>query len=127
MSARAYDVHVVALTIDAPVKWVDNLLSHHDVPGCSGGRQGVARRISDVGLTAIATIRLLGADLGISLPNAVALVRGAATEAGIGPLRSGAGTRIDVPSGFLDELRERLRDALQAAPRRVRGRPPRAR
>lgn len=124
---RAYNVHVVALTIDVPVKWVDNLLSHHDVPGCSGGRQGVSRRISDLGLASIAIIRLLGADLGIPLPNAVALVRVAATETGIGPLRSAAGTRIDLPSGFLDELQDRLRDALQAAPRRARGRPPRAR
>ena len=125
--ARTYDVHVVALTIDAPVKWVDNLLSHHLVPGCTGGRQGVSRRISDIGLTAIATVRLLGADLGIPLPTAVALVRDAASGVGIGPLRTTAGIRIDVPSGFLDELQERLRDALQAAPRRVRGRPPRAR
>lgn len=130
MSPRSYDVRVVALTIDSPAKWVDNLLSHHDLPGCSGGKQGVARRITDTGLTAIAIVRLLSGDLGIPVSSAVALVR----DAGIGStgsdtssLRTASGVRIELPPGFAGTLRDRLLDALQAAPRRPRGRPPRER
>lgn len=109
--------------MDAPVKWVDNLLSHHDVPGCSGGRQGVARRISDLGVLAIAHVRLFASELGMPVSRAVALVRNASDGVTVGPLRTTSGLRIEPSPQMAADLQERLRDALQAAPRRRRGRP----
>ena len=73
--ARSYDTRVVALTINAPIKWVDNLLSHHDIPGVAGGRQGVSRRIGDTGLLAIELTRVFNAELQVPVARAVALAR----------------------------------------------------
>ncbi len=102
---------------------MDNLLSHHDVPGCIGGRQGLARRVSDLGVLAIAAVRLLSSDLGISVSHAVVLVREGASGSGLGVLRTAGGVRVELPSRFAAEIQERLADALQAAPRPPRGRP----
>jgi hypothetical protein len=124
LTTRSYDVRVVALAIEAPDKWLDNLLSHHDVPGCEGSRQGISRRISDLGVLAIAVIRLLTVDAAIPVAHAVALVREAATDGGIGPLRTSSGLTIELPPGFVAALQEHLRDAMQSAPRHARGRPP---
>lgn len=124
MTHRTYDVRVIALTLDAPIKWIDNLLSHHEVPGCTRDRQGVGRRISDLGLLAIGVVRVLSEELQIPLAAATKLVREAVTGDGIGPLRTSSGLRIDLPSHQLErDLQDRLRDALEAAPVVARGRP----
>lgn len=72
---RAYDVRTVALATGTTVKWVDNLLSHHDVPGVLNARQGVERRVSDGGLFAIEMTRILNREFGVPVRRAVALVR----------------------------------------------------
>lgn len=124
MSHRVYDVRVTALTLDVPVKWIDNLLSHHAVPGCSTERQGIDRRISDLGLLAIAIVHLLSLELRVPLATATALVRGAASGDSIGPLRTPSGLQIELPTRQLERaLQDRLRDALEAAPIVARGRP----
>lgn len=126
MTPRTYDVWVTALTLGVDTKWLDNLLSHHDIPGCAGARQGVARRISDQGLLAIALIHLLHSELGIPLGRAAALVRTAVAENSLDSIRTASGIRLAVPLRELEaELRARLPDALQAAPRIARGRKPR--
>ena len=84
----------------------------------------MARRISDIGLLAIAVVRMLSTDAGIPVARAVALVRAAATDTGIGSLHTESGLRIELPRTLAADLPERLRDAMQAAPRRARGRPP---
>jgi len=43
---RAYTVATVAVALGMPPKWLDNVLSHHSVPGVSQARQGIARRIT---------------------------------------------------------------------------------
>ena len=123
MAQRSYDVRVVALTIDAPIKWVDNLLSHHEIPGCTRARQGVERKITDSGLRAIAIVRALNHELAIPLARCAALVRDAATD-GFGALQTSGGIRIELPVERIEEqLRSRLIDALEAVPRVARGRP----
>ena len=44
--ARAYTVGTAALALDVPTKWLDNVLSHHSVPGVVQERQGVSRKVS---------------------------------------------------------------------------------
>lgn len=123
---RAYDVRVVALTTGTTVKWVDNLLSHHLVPGVERSRQGVQRRISDEGLLAIALVRCLTQAAGFGTPTAVDMVRralAARSAAGIVlPLDTGVDLRIDL-SVVEGQLRQQLADAIDAAPRVRRGRP----
>lgn len=123
---RAYDVRVVALTTNTSAKWVDNLLSHHALPGVEKSRQGVQRQITDDGVLAIALVRCLTRSAGFGTPTAVGIVC-RALEARRGsdvvlPLAPGVALRIDV-SLVEQDLRERLADAIDAAPRVRRGRP----
>ncbi|HET9454783.1 MAG TPA: hypothetical protein VFO66_10920 [Gemmatimonadaceae bacterium] len=116
---------MVALTLDVQIKWLDNLLSHHDLPGCTKARQGVERRISDEGILAIELVRVLNTDLGIPLGRAVTLVRdGLSKESGLA-IRMPSGITIVLPHLRIEQrIASGLRDAIEAAPRIARGRPP---
>ena len=125
---RSYDVRVTALALDVQHKWLDNLLSQHRIPGVEGGRQGVGRRVSDRGLLAIAVIRALSRDGGLPVSRAVRLVTLAPDPVpdedviiGIAP-----GVELRVRLAELERrMRDRLAEAIEAAPRVPRGRPPR--
>ena len=125
MAVRSYDIRVAALTLDVGTKWVDNLLSHHSLPGCSGSGRGVDRLINDVGLLAIAVVLRLNKQLGIPLGRAATLVSRTFNGGMLAdPIVSDGGVRILVGVEELErEIRERLVDSLQSAPRIRRGRP----
>ena len=79
--ARSYDVAAAALTLDVPLKWVDNLLSRHRIPGVEQSRQGVTRRLSQHAITSIALVWILCEELGLPVGKAVHLaVRMTTTE-----------------------------------------------
>lgn len=123
---RHYHVDVARFAAKADHKWVDNLLSHFDVPGVERARQGLSRRISADGIYHIALIRILNRDAGLSTSAAVSLAE---------RLLSSAGHRVELAEGLDLELDvERLRRQVDAAitegveslaPAR-RGRPPRS-
>jgi hypothetical protein len=124
---RAYTSKTVALALRVPDKWVDNLLSHYSLPGVERGRQGVDRRISDTGVLAIQIVRLLSAELSLSV--------GRATELAADALRSrdGATFALSTPSGIAlvlpllkleQQLRERIVEAVETVAETRRGRPP---
>jgi len=69
--ARSYHVDIARHATGADSKWVDNLLSHFQIPGVDGGRQGSPRRISEDGIVHIALIRELTGALGLPLSRAV--------------------------------------------------------
>jgi hypothetical protein len=71
--SRSYHVDIAQHAAGADQKWVDNLLSHFDIPGTDGGRQGVARRLSLQGIRHVALVRLLTRELGLSSDTAVSL------------------------------------------------------
>jgi hypothetical protein len=71
--ARSYHVEIARFAADADQKWVDNLLSRFDVPGVDSSKQGLSRRISDIGIYHIALIRELTAQLDVSTTRAVSL------------------------------------------------------
>lgn len=54
-------------------KWIDNLLSHFDVPGVERTQRGSARRIAPVGIYHIALARQIATELDTTLKAAVAL------------------------------------------------------
>jgi hypothetical protein len=112
-----------------PLKWLDNLLSLAALPGIERSRQGVERRISETGLLAIELVRVLSWELGLP-------VRQAARVAGLAiAARTDTTARVALPSGVVllfplveleTRLRERIIDAVEAAGRVRRGRPPRS-
>lgn len=123
---RHYHVDVARFAAKADHKWVDNLLSHFDVPGVERARQGLSRRISADGIYHIALIRILNRDVGLSTSAAVSLAE---------RLLSSAEHRVEVAEGLelgldADTLRKQVDAAItegveSLAPAR-RGRPPRS-
>lgn len=127
--SRSYSTRAVALTIGAPVKWLDNLLSHHDLPGIARGTQGRERRITDQGLLTIEIVRLLSQDMGIPIAPAARLaakvLAGSGDEALI-PAAQGITLVISLRD-VSRRLRAQLEEAIETVGRVPRGRPPRAR
>lgn len=121
-----YDVRIAALTVRADAKWVDNLLSHHVLPGVERARQGVERRVGRDGLLAMELVRLLSREGGLTVGRAATLVNRAAQLRNAGDfvieLATGIELRIDARA-IEARLLGQLADAIEAAPRVARGRP----
>ena len=120
---RGYDLRITGLAIRAPAKWIDNLLSQHDVVEVPRARRGIARTISHTALVHLALTRELHVSLGLGVREALRLSRqllANSTEAGVptGHLR------ISVDRETLERtLDARLREVLESAPSPRRGRP----
>jgi hypothetical protein len=120
---RAYTVATAAVTLRMPAKWIDNVLSHHSVPGIVRTRQGVSRRLTPQAILSLEiAIRLID---GLSTPVARALELSAKgiRENGEIPAGKGVTVRFDVEA-IQAELSERLANAVEIAPLPRRGRPP---
>lgn len=120
---RFYTVAIVSLAIDAPVKWTDNILSHHEIAEVVAEKRGIARRIPHRALLRLALIRQLQQEVGVGAREAVTisatLLGAGAREVRVG---SSVSLRLDVPS--LEQLvAVRLQAALESAPAPRRGRP----
>lgn len=121
--ARAYTVGTVALALETPNKWVDNVLSHHSLAGIVQGRQGVSRRVSLEGVLQLGIAMLAIEELSIPTPDALQLA-GAIIEAD-GHYRTPSGLTIQLElSRFRADLEARLARAVEVAPVPRRGRPP---
>lgn len=126
--ARSYSAKLIALTLRVPLKWVDNLLSHHALPGVFRSRQGVERRVTDDGLLAIEATRMLTADLGLPLGRAAAVARSAVESRVDSQMQyvTPSGVTVVFPLTVLESrLRERVVEAVETIGRIPRGRPPR--
>lgn len=122
--ARHYHLDIAAYVADADRKWVDNLLSHFDVPGVEAAKQGVARRISTSGVHHIALTRQLSADAGFSLEQSVALASALlTTDANHVELSDTLSLHID-RARFRRDADDRLAEAVEAVVPARRGRPP---
>ena len=122
--ARSYTSRAVALTIGAPVKWLDNLLSHHHLPGIDRGKQGRERRITDQGLITIGIVRLLSQDLGIPIARATQLASNIADGADSASIPVAQGITLVISRrDILQRLRAQLEDAIETVGRLPRGRP----
>jgi hypothetical protein len=112
--------------MEMPIKWVDNLLSQHELPGVERSRQGIERRISDSGLLAIELVRVLSREAGMTVADAVRIARQvlAVPRGRDVSLALAIGVELRIHATTLEErLRQRLADAIDAAPRVRRGRP----
>lgn len=123
--ARTYDTRTAAAVVDAPVKWIDNLLSHHSLPGIAPGRQGSQRQISEEALLAILMVRRMTIELGIPVRFAADIVRKIGPQSQELRYETLSGVALLFPRAALEALlRSRLLDAIESAPRPQRGRPP---
>jgi hypothetical protein len=120
---RAYTVTTAALALGMPAKWVDNVLSHYQVPGVQQKSQGVARRLSIDGLLLLALTVLLIEELGIPTARAITVSEGLAKGDGRYASSEGLHLQIDLAL-FRALLLERLENAVEIAPIPKRGRPP---
>ncbi|MDB4877297.1 MAG: hypothetical protein JWM41_3743 [Gemmatimonadetes bacterium] len=122
--ARSYHVEIAQHAADADAKWVDNLLSHFNIPGVEGGRQGVARRISLHGIYHVALIRRLTRGLTVSVDAAVSLARHLlTTDAEHLSLSGGLSLHLD-RRVFEREVDAALAVAVESVAPARRGRPP---
>lgn len=122
----AYTIAATAVTLGVSRKWVDNVLSHHLVPGVHQTRQGIVRRVTPEGLlnleVAIRLNRDLSLPIGGALRAAAQLIQAEDGEVSIGndpPLR----IRLDIAL-LKRSMNTRLERALESTPTPRRGRPP---
>ena len=121
--SRAYSVRATALTLGVTPKWVDNVLSHHAVPGVVSARQGVERTVSEVGIRTLELVRVMVQELRVSIPAAVKIAS-ELTASSDATFRTPSGLELRVAVDALDRrIRDRLMDAVEATPRVKRGRP----
>jgi hypothetical protein len=126
---RAYTVTTVAVALDVPSKWVDNILSHHTLPGVTRAHQGIPRRLNEEAVIVLELVLRLREGLALPAPRAVAIA--ATLVKGSRPLAHhtvapGSELIVDIDS-ITRDVRLRLADAVESAPVPVRGRPPQAR
>lgn len=120
---RSYHIDIAAFAADCDLKWIDNLLSHFDVPGVQSARQGVARRLSIDAIQTIVLARFLNRDAGLSIERALHAAK--ALLAGECPhvLSPWIALQFD-RSGFTNEVEDAVAQAVESVVPRRRGRPP---
>ena len=124
--ARSYHVEIASFAAGADQKWVDNLLSRFGVPGVDSSKQGLSRRISDVGVYHIALIRELTAELEVSTARAVTLAGQLLAVPGAVRLTEDIEMVFDRPS-FERRIDARVAEAVESIAPARRGRPPKRR
>ena len=120
--ARAYTIATAALALEIPLKWLDNLLSHHKIAGVRQERQGIARRLTIEGLLVLGVIIRLNKELGIPLARTVEIAERIATASGQYTSPDGVHIQLNL-NDFQTRLLERLESAVEVAPAPRRGRP----
>lgn len=120
----SYDVPTAAFVVGAPVKWVDNLASHHALPGVESNKRGVRREFSFDAIVLLRVVRTLTDDLNVPARRAVEIAP-AILQDGTGQvtLQSGTTLRVDLDA-ITRQVRQRLLEAAESVPRIRRGRPP---
>lgn len=124
---RGYTVAAAAVTLGMPAKQLDNILSHHSVPGVQRSRQGVQRLVAPSALIQLEIAVILADTLGmpftLAIPLAAQIHRAGGTiDIADTPRLS---LRLDLPS-LTAQLDRRLADAVESAPHPKRGRPRRS-
>ena len=122
----AYTVAATAVTLGMPLKWVDNVLSHHRIPGVSRARQGISRRLAPQAILTLDVALRISRALGIPTSRALDLsARLLRQPADTVTVEAGQGISISIAvKEVRDDLLERLAHAVEVAPSPRRGRPP---
>ena len=122
--ARHYQIDIAVFAAESDRKWVDNLLSHFDVPGVEAAKQGVARQLSSAGVYHVALTRRLWLDAGMSVEAALAAARRLLSDpSGRLLLSPSLELRLDRDE-FRSRIDVRISEAVESIVPRRRGRPP---
>jgi hypothetical protein len=121
--ARAYTLTTVALTLGVSPKWLDNVLSHHQVFGVEQSRQGIARRLSIDGIVVLGVAVLLMHELSLPTRAAIELAQRMSILDGRFDSPRGLTVTFDL-TDFRARVLEQLESAVEVAPVPRRGRPP---
>jgi hypothetical protein len=122
---RRYHVDIAVFAANTDRKWMDNLLSHHAVPGVESAKQGVARFISTAAIYQIVLTRDLSVNAGIPVDVAVDVAR---------RLLAAPANRISIVphlcldldrDAFMGRVDDLIADAVDSVVPKRRGRPPR--
>jgi hypothetical protein len=122
--ARNYHVDIAAFAARADRKWVDNLLSHFDVPGVDSEKQGVARRLTIEAVQTVVLVRALASDTGLSIDRALAIAGRllGADDGRVTGATAWVALQLD-RSAFETEVDRRVAAAVEAVVPKKRGRP----
>jgi len=122
---RAYTVATVAVALSVKGKWIDNVLSHHRVPGVVQSRQGVSRRLTSEAVAVLAIALLLSRSLDITAPRALEIAGDLVRSGGPSPRYdlAGKGELLLNLADIEADLADRLAQAVESAPIPRRGRP----
>ncbi len=119
---RSYTVAVAAFALDVDIKWLDNVLSHHNVRGVLRKRQGIQRQILPESLLILAIAGALIDALGLPIARAIEVAH-SMTETGASvPVSRTISLHADLDS-IAARLQDRLADAIEGAAQKRRGRP----
>jgi hypothetical protein len=119
---RVYDIAVASFALRVERKWLDNLLSQHDVPGVDRSVQGMARQIPLRSLAIIAIVRDLQRQLGLGVGRGLEVAARLVGPAH-GHVRLGVAVMTADVAAIEEELDRRLVDAMEIVVPRRRGRP----
>lgn len=121
--ARTYHVDIAQYVANADRKWVDNLLSHFEIPSVEKAERGVARRIATTGIYHITLVRQLTQRLHLGISAAVTMA---------GHLLAEPTGRLSLPVGlelrfdrvaFQHDVDRRIADGVESVTPARRGRP----
>jgi len=119
--ARGYTVATIALALQVPPKWVDNVLSHFEIPAVRQGRQGIARQMAPAAVMQLAIVKDLVETLRVPLARAISAARDLLSD---GHLSVGPELIVTVDrEARWKMLAGTLELAIEAAPLPKRGRP----
>lgn len=121
---RTYSVTAIQLALDAPAKWVDNVLAHHNVPGVERGRRGRSRQVPPRALLVLAVARELVQELQLPIGAAVGLATSLCREEANQERQITPDIALRVDLAAIDRrLQRRLVEAVDVVAARRRGRP----
>ena len=119
----SYDIGTTAFVVRSPRKWVDNVASHHALPGVESSGRGARREFSFEALVLLSVVRLLIDDLELPLRRAVDVANLlCGSHRGTVTFPSGVSFTVD-QDALAEEVRQRLLEAAESVPRIRRGRP----
>ena len=119
---RAYTVATAAFTLKMPTKWVDKVLSHHDLAGITQVRQVIARRLSIDSIVLLAIALKLSKAFYLPLRRSLDLAETVQKHSGRLSVDPHLSLVVDVAS-IRNETLERLSHAVETVPTPKRGRP----
>ena len=120
----SYHIDIARYATQCERKWIDNLLSHFDIPGVERARQGSLRRIAPTGIYHIALSHRIVVELNTTLNTAVALAQALLrTQDGELALSRGLSLKFD-RRAFESAIDGRIAEAVEAIVPARRGRPP---